>query len=86
MEATLEEAHPIDPRRIDLHVAIRKVYADTAILADGEPDRINPDRWHPLLCNFQHSYGLGDGKVQPIRTCENPQGRLSPPAIDRSIR
>ena len=51
LEAELEEVHPIaerDPawrgRSVALHVAIRKVHASTEILADGEPDRIDPDK------------------------------------------
>jgi hypothetical protein len=27
-------------------------------LVPGEPDRIDPDRWRPLIMSFQHFYGL----------------------------
>jgi hypothetical protein len=28
------------------------------VLVPGEPDRIDPDRWRPLIMSFQHFYGL----------------------------
>ena len=51
LEAELEAVHPIadeDPawrgRSVALHVVVRKVHAAAEILADGEPDRIDPDK------------------------------------------
>jgi flavin reductase (DIM6/NTAB) family NADH-FMN oxidoreductase RutF len=70
LEAVLEEVHPIADRdaawrgrQVALHVAIRKVHAATDILADGESDRIDPDKWRPLIMSFQHFYGLAPDKV-----------------------
>lgn len=80
MEAVLEEAHPIaakDPawrgRSLALHVAIRKVHASTDILMDGEPDRIDPDKWRPLIMSFQHFYGLAPGKVHGSELAKIPE-------------
>lgn len=80
MEAELEEVHPIadkDPkwrgRSVALHVAVRKVHATTDILADGEPDRIDPDKWRPLIFSFQHFYGLAAGKVHASELAKIPE-------------
>lgn len=80
LEAALEEAHPIatqDPawrgRSLALHVAIRKVHAAMDILADGEPDRIDPDKWRPLIMSFQQFYGLAPGKVHGSELAKIPE-------------
>jgi flavin reductase (DIM6/NTAB) family NADH-FMN oxidoreductase RutF len=80
LEAALEEVHPIaerDPkwrgRSLALHVVIRKVHAATDILADGESDRIDPDKWRPLIFSFQHFYGLAPGKVHPSELAKIPE-------------
>jgi hypothetical protein len=27
---------------------------------DGHPNRVDPDRWRPLIMSFQQLYGLGE--------------------------
>ena len=80
LEAALEDLHPLaesDPawrgRSVALHVKIRKVHASTDILADGEPDRIDPDKWRPLIMSFQHFYGLASGKVHRSELAKIPE-------------
>jgi flavin reductase (DIM6/NTAB) family NADH-FMN oxidoreductase RutF len=43
---------------IALELEIVRVHADSSVLVPGEPDRIDPDRWRPLIMSFQHFYGL----------------------------
>jgi flavin reductase (DIM6/NTAB) family NADH-FMN oxidoreductase RutF len=80
LEATLEEFHPIadrDPawkgRSLALQVAIGKVHAATDILADGEADRIDPDKWRPLIMSFQQFYGLAADKVHGSELAKIPE-------------
>jgi flavin reductase (DIM6/NTAB) family NADH-FMN oxidoreductase RutF len=80
LEAELEEAHPIaekDPawrrRSLALHVVVRKVHAATEILVDGEADRIDPDKWRPLIMSFQHFYGLAPEKVHRSELAKIPE-------------
>jgi flavin reductase (DIM6/NTAB) family NADH-FMN oxidoreductase RutF len=80
LEAALEDVHPIaeqDPkwrgRSVALHVVIRKVHAATDILAEGESDRIDPDKWRPLIMSFQQFYGLAPGKVHPSELAKIPE-------------
>jgi flavin reductase (DIM6/NTAB) family NADH-FMN oxidoreductase RutF len=70
LEAELEDVHPLAERdavwrgrSVALHVLVRKVHADSAILMDGEADRIDPDKWRPLIMSFQQFYGLAPNKV-----------------------
>ena len=85
MEAGLEEAHKLaerDPqwrgRSLALQVAVRKVHAATDILMDGESDRIDPDKWRPLIMSFQHFYGLAQGKVHGSELAKIPEAAYRP--------
>jgi flavin reductase (DIM6/NTAB) family NADH-FMN oxidoreductase RutF len=80
LEAVLEEVHQIadkDPawrgRSLALHVEVRKVHAATDILVDGETDRIDPDKWRPLIMSFQQFYGLAPGKVHGSELAKIPE-------------
>jgi flavin reductase (DIM6/NTAB) family NADH-FMN oxidoreductase RutF len=85
LEAELEAVHPLaeqDPiwrgRSLALHVAVRKVHAASEILMDGEPDRIDPDKWRPLIMSFQHFYGLAPGKVHGSELAKIPEAAYRP--------
>jgi hypothetical protein len=57
---------------------VRKVHAATEILADGEPDRIDRDKWRPLIFNFQHFYGLTSQKVHASELAKIPEAAYRP--------
>src|SRR5262249_5718461 len=39
-------------------VRIQRVHVRPDILMDGHADRIDPDKWRPLIMSFQQFYGL----------------------------
>ena len=39
-------------------VRVQRVHVEESILVDGEPNRIDPDKWRPLIMSFQKFYGL----------------------------
>ncbi|WP_236676261.1 flavin reductase family protein [Chryseolinea lacunae] len=66
LEAEVATVHGLaedDPakagRIVTIELRIVKVHVDHTILADGEPNRIDPDKWRPLMMSFQKFYGLG---------------------------
>lgn len=66
LEAVLEAAHSIAEadeavrgRLLNLEVRIQRVHLDDSILLAGQPNRVDPDKWRPLLMSFQQFYGLG---------------------------
>jgi flavin reductase (DIM6/NTAB) family NADH-FMN oxidoreductase RutF len=66
LEAKLEHVHPLEEddehRRcslVALEVRITCVHIDSSIQMDGELNRIDPDKWRPLIMSFQKFYGLG---------------------------
>jgi flavin reductase (DIM6/NTAB) family NADH-FMN oxidoreductase RutF len=65
LEARLAGSHRIAENNaairgnlIALEFEIVRVHADSSVLMPGDPNRIDPDRWRPLIMSFQHFYGL----------------------------
>ncbi len=67
LEAIVEAEHPLaasDPLRagklLAFEVRIVRVHVAECIRMEGHADRIDPDRWRPLIMSFQQFYGLGE--------------------------
>ncbi|MFC5181502.1 flavin reductase family protein [Actinomadura harenae] len=87
MEAVVEKARPLAE---DLggwgtvfEVRVRRVHVHPSITMDGHENRIDPDRWRPLIMSFQKFYGLGD-QVHPSRLAEIPEHLYRTEDIDRA--
>jgi len=64
MEATLIADHLSDMHLFT--VQIERVHVHESIRLQGHPNRVDPDRWRPLIMSFQHFYGLGE-RMHPSR-------------------
>jgi flavin reductase (DIM6/NTAB) family NADH-FMN oxidoreductase RutF len=80
LEATVVAAHDLardsaesKGRLVAIEVRIERVHVDDAILVDGERDRIDPDKWRPLIMSFQQFYGLGADRLQPSTLAQVPE-------------
>jgi flavin reductase (DIM6/NTAB) family NADH-FMN oxidoreductase RutF len=83
LEAVLEEVHPVarnDPHRrlVALEVRIVRVHVDDSVRLAGHLDRIDPERWRPLIMSFQHFFGLGE-RVHPSTLASIPEAAYRPP-------
>jgi hypothetical protein len=47
-----------------VQLSIERPHLDESILMDGNPNRIDPDKWRPLIMSFAQFYGLADGKLR----------------------
>jgi flavin reductase (DIM6/NTAB) family NADH-FMN oxidoreductase RutF len=86
MEATVTEIRPVAADDTDyggfahaIEVSIERLHLDKSILRDGNPDRVDPDSWRPLIMSFAHFYGLRPDKVHRSRLAQIPE-RLYPRA------
>ena len=84
LEAVLEGKTPLaasDPiragRLVALEVKIVKVHLEAGILMDGQPDRIDPVKWRPLIMSFCQFFGLGP-MVHSSRLAEIPESAYRP--------
>jgi hypothetical protein len=48
-------------------------------MMDGEPNRIDPDKWRPLIVSFQQFYGLTPEKLQRSELGQIPESMYKPP-------
>ena len=56
-------------RFLGLEVKILRIHAEEQILQAGKPDKVDADRWRPLMTVFQHLYGVS-ARLQPSRLAE----------------
>jgi flavin reductase (DIM6/NTAB) family NADH-FMN oxidoreductase RutF len=84
LEATLSGRHALaadDPDRagklLALEVRIRRVHVEESLLLAGHQDRIDPERWRPLIMSFAQFFGLG-GIVHPSRLAQIPESAYRP--------
>jgi flavin reductase (DIM6/NTAB) family NADH-FMN oxidoreductase RutF len=90
MEAVLEARHPVadddEAQRggiLAFEVRVQRVYVHDEIRMPGTTDRIDPDRWRPLIMSFQQLYGLGP-QVHSSTLARIPERLYRGPDIERS--
>jgi flavin reductase (DIM6/NTAB) family NADH-FMN oxidoreductase RutF len=90
LEAVVEAVHGLAQdddllrtRTKVIEVRIQRVHIDRSILMDGEANRVDPDKWRPLVMSFQEFYGLG-AKLRPSRLGTIPEALYRGPDIERS--
>jgi flavin reductase (DIM6/NTAB) family NADH-FMN oxidoreductase RutF len=62
-----------------IEVCVTRVHAHPEIMMDGEPNRIDPDKWRPLIMSFQQFYGLTPQKLQRSELAQIPEALYRPP-------
>lgn len=81
----LEEDNPEERgSTIAIEVRIQRVHLEESILVDGHPNRIDPDKWRPLIMSFQHFYGLEPQKLHVSTLAEIPEEMYWTSDIDRT--
>lgn len=90
LEARLEAVHGVAEddevqrgRILSLEVRIQRVHVAAEILMAGEENRIDPDKWRPLIMSFQQFYGLG-AKVHASTLAQIPEALYRGPDIERA--
>lgn len=91
MEAVLEASHGVADADALLkgHVAsfelrIQRVHLDERILMAGEQDRVDPDKWRPLIMSFQKFYGLAPQQLHDSALSRIPEALYRSPDVDRA--
>jgi flavin reductase (DIM6/NTAB) family NADH-FMN oxidoreductase RutF len=70
MECTAAITHPMMSNApsiagviIAIEVAVARVHVKETLRMEGYPNRIDPDKWRPMIMSFQEFYGLRSGKL-----------------------
>jgi flavin reductase (DIM6/NTAB) family NADH-FMN oxidoreductase RutF len=92
MEAVVEAVHGLaegdtDQRGkiVTFELRIQKVYLEESILMEGQVNRVDPDKWKPLIMSFQQFYSLGD-KVHTSTLGEIPERLYNTLDRERAIK
>ena len=62
-------------RSLILETRVVRVHVEEDLHLAGHEDRVDPDRWRPLMMSFQQFYGLAAGRLQPSRLATIPEDR-----------
>lgn len=91
LEARVEAIHGLaehDPlvggRLMAIEVRIQRVHVDEAILMSTEANRIDPDKWSPLIMSFQQFYGLEHHQLQDSLLAQIPESMYRTADIERA--
>lgn len=91
MEAVVAARHGINEDSPQLRgcidifeLRVQRVHVRPDLLMDNNPNRIDPDKWNPLIMSFQKFYGLAQGQVQSSRLADIPESAYRSPDVDRA--
>lgn len=56
----LEDDEVARGKIVSFEVRVTRVHIHPDILMDGQPNRVDPDKWRPLIMSFQRYYGMGE--------------------------
>jgi flavin reductase (DIM6/NTAB) family NADH-FMN oxidoreductase RutF len=91
LEAVVEASHGVAEdddklrgRVVTFEVRIQRVHIEESILLHDEPNRIDPDKWRPLIMSFQKFYGLAEGELHDSKLGWIPEKMYRSPDVDRA--
>jgi flavin reductase (DIM6/NTAB) family NADH-FMN oxidoreductase RutF len=91
MEAVLEGTHNVAEhdeflrgRAFAFEVRVQRVHLSPRIVMASEPNRIDPDKWKPLIMSFQKFYGLAEGQLHDSTLASIAEQMYRSPDVDRA--
>jgi len=91
MEAMVEAVHGVAEedaavcgRIMTFELRIQRVHLEESIIMDGHANRVDPDKWKPLIMSFQQFYSLGD-QVHPSTLAQIPEYLYNTPDRERTM-
>jgi flavin reductase (DIM6/NTAB) family NADH-FMN oxidoreductase RutF len=71
-------------RTVIFEVRIQRVHLAPSIIRPGNPNRVDPDRWRPLIMSFGRFYGLAPGQLLDSTLAQVPEDLYRTPDVDRA--
>jgi flavin reductase (DIM6/NTAB) family NADH-FMN oxidoreductase RutF len=91
LEAVVESVHGIADgdadlrgRLLNIEVRVVRVHLHSSIVMDGLPNRVDPDKWRPLIMSFQKFYGLSAQQLHPSALSSIEESMYRSPDVDRA--
>jgi flavin reductase (DIM6/NTAB) family NADH-FMN oxidoreductase RutF len=90
LEVVLEDMHSLANnyedqrgRILTIELRVKRIHIAEEIMMESHPNRVDPDKWRPLIMSFQEFYGLGE-KVRSSRLATIPESEYKTPDIARA--
>lgn len=77
-----EDDDKVRGRTVIFEVRIQRVHLAPSILMDGNPNRVDPDKWRPLIMSFAQFYGLAPGQLMNSTLAQVPEALYRSPDVD----
>jgi flavin reductase (DIM6/NTAB) family NADH-FMN oxidoreductase RutF len=71
-------------RTVIFEVRIKRAHLEQSILMAGDHNRIDPDKWRPLIMSFQNFYGLEPHPLHESTLAQIPESMYRSPDVDRA--
>lgn len=91
MEAVVEAIHGVGDddemlrgHILNIEVRVQRVHLHPCIVMDGHRDRVDPDKWRPLIMSFQKFYGLAPSQLHDSSLATIPEAMYRTPDVDRA--
>jgi flavin reductase (DIM6/NTAB) family NADH-FMN oxidoreductase RutF len=62
-----------------IEVRVTRIHAHPDVLMDGDTNRIDPDKWRPLIMSFQQFYRVAPNKLHRSELAQIPERSYRPP-------
>ncbi len=85
MHAVADDDEGLRGRIVTFELRIQRVHVEPSILMAGEANRIDPDKWRPLIMSFQQFYGLGP-RLHDASLGRIPEAMYRTADVDRARR
>jgi flavin reductase (DIM6/NTAB) family NADH-FMN oxidoreductase RutF len=79
-----ENDDKVKGRIVIFEVRIQRVHLAPSIIWNGNPDRVDPDKWRPLIMSFARFYGLAPGELLASTLAQVPEEMYRSPDVDRA--
>jgi flavin reductase (DIM6/NTAB) family NADH-FMN oxidoreductase RutF len=71
-------------RIVIFEVRMQRVHLAPSIIRNGNPNRVDPDKWRPLIMSFARFYGLAPGELRHSTLAQVPEDLYRSPDVDRA--
>jgi flavin reductase (DIM6/NTAB) family NADH-FMN oxidoreductase RutF len=77
-----ENDEKVRGRTVIFEVRIQRVHLSPSIIKHGNPNRVDPDKWRPLIMSFGRFYGLAPGQLLDSTLAQVPEDLYRSPDVD----
>jgi flavin reductase (DIM6/NTAB) family NADH-FMN oxidoreductase RutF len=77
-----EDDDKVRGRAVIFEVRIQRVHLASSVIRNGDPNRVDPDKWRPLIMSFARFYGLAPGQVLNSTLAQVPEDLYRSPDVD----